>query len=137
MKSTTPILLIDDDIVDAMSVKRALRELAISNPLHVIHHGDQAIEHLRAAGSALPGVILLDLNMPRMNGIEFMQQIRADPQLRRIPVVILTTSREERDRSESFNLGVAGYMVKPIGHEPLVGVMRTIINYWTLSETGL
>ncbi len=136
MKSTTPILLIDDDIVDSMSVKRALRELAAANPLQVFHHAEAALEHLRGAGVAPPGLILLDLNMPRMNGLEFLQELKADPQLRHIPVVILTTSREERDRAESFALGAAGYMVKPIGHDLFVSVMRTIVDYWTLSETA-
>ena len=78
--------------------------------------------------------ILLDLNMPRMNGIEFLRIVKADPALRRIPVVVLTTSREEEDKLNSFDLSVAGYMLKPVDYQKFVEVVKTIDLYWTLSE---
>jgi CheY-like chemotaxis protein len=137
VKASAPILLIEDDLVDVMTVKRALRELADTHPLRVVHNGEQALANLRTVGQGLPGLILLDLNMPRMNGLEFLQQLRQDPTLCRIPVVVLTTSKEEQDRVESFRLGVAGYMVKPVDYPQFVDVMRTVQAYWTLSETGL
>lgn len=137
MKASAPLLLIEDDLVDVMTVKRALRELAVTNPLRVVHNGEQALANLRTAGQTMPGLILLDLNMPRMNGIEFLHQLKEDPTLRRIPVVVLTTSKEEQDRVESFRLGVAGYMVKPVDYRQFVEVMRTVQAYWNLSETGL
>jgi CheY-like chemotaxis protein len=137
MRASAPLLLIEDDLVDVMTVKRALRELAVNNPLRVLHNGEQALANLRTVGQGMPGLILLDLNMPRMNGIEFLQQLKQDPLLCRIPVVVLTTSKEEQDRVESFRLGVAGYMVKPVDYRQFVDVMRTVQAYWTLSETGI
>ncbi len=136
MKNTAPILLVEDDLVDVMTVKRALRELKISNPLQVAHNGEDALALLRQTGTILPGLILLDLNMPRMNGVEFLRAIKADSHLRRIPVTVLTTSREEQDRVHSFDLGVAGYMVKPIDFARFVEVLRTIQDYWTQSESA-
>jgi CheY-like chemotaxis protein len=134
MKNALPLLLVEDDLVDVMTVKRALRELGAANLLHVVHNGEQALAYLRAGGAVSPGLILLDLNMPRMNGLEFLKHVKADPQLSRIPVVVLTTSREEKDRLESFRHSVAGYMVKPVDYPQFVEVMRTIQAYWSLSE---
>ena len=82
----------------------------------------------------VPCIILLDLNMPKMSGIEFLRIIRQDEKFRRIPVVVLTTSNDERDRVESFNLCIAGYMLKPVDYQQFVDVVRTIDLYWTLSE---
>jgi len=89
---------------------------------------------LKNDGSAQPCVILLDLNMPRMNGIEFLRIIKADEGLKKIPVIVLTTSREEQDKIETFRLGVAGYMVKSIDYKKFVETMRIVDMYWTLSE---
>ena len=82
----------------------------------------------------LPGIILLDLNMPKMNGIEFLRVMKTDNSIKRIPVIVLTTSKEEQDKIDSFNLGVAGYMIKPVDYLQFVETMRTIDMYWTLSE---
>jgi CheY-like chemotaxis protein len=129
-----PILLVEDDDVDVMTVRRALRDLNVSNPLFVAGDGEDGLAALRGAGAVRPCVILLDINMPRMNGIEFLREAKADPLLRSIPVVVLTTSREEQDRIDSFELSVAGYMIKPADYLQFVEVMRTINVYWTLSE---
>jgi CheY-like chemotaxis protein len=126
--------LVEDDLVDVMSVKRALRQLNANNILSVAGNGEEALARLRNPEHALPGIILLDLNMPRMNGIDFLKILKADERLRRIPVVVLTTSKEEKDRLESFNLGAAGYMVKPVDYPGFVEVVRTIQSYWNLSE---
>jgi CheY-like chemotaxis protein len=131
---TFPILLVEDDMVDVMSVKRALRELNYPNALHTAGNGEEALAHLRKADGTMPGLILLDLNMPRMNGIDLLKILKADPRLKRIPVVVLTTSKEEKDRLESFNLSVAGYMIKPVDYAGFVEVVRTIQSYWNLSE---
>lgn len=136
MKNSTSLLLVEDDLVDVMTVKRALRDLKVTNPLHVAHHGEEALAHLRRPGAILPGLILLDLNMPRMNGVEFLRVIKADPVLRRIPVVVLTTSREEQDRLNSFDLSVAGYMLKPVDYARFVELLRAIQLYWTHSESA-
>jgi CheY-like chemotaxis protein len=128
------ILLVEDDTVDAMTVKRALRDLNIANPLAVVGNGEEALDYLRNPANERPCIILLDLNMPRMNGIEFLRVAKESNQLRTIPVIVLTTSREDQDKIESFDLGVGGYMVKPVDYQQFVEVVRTIDLYWTLSE---
>lgn len=137
MKDSNPLLLVEDDDVDAMTVRRALRELKVVNPLQVVHNGEEALEALRQAVQPLPALILLDLNMPRMNGIEFLRSAKLDERLRLIPVVVLTTSREEQDRLQSFSLGAAGYMLKPVDYRHFVEVIRTIHRYWSQSEMAL
>lgn len=134
MKSTRPVLLVEDDSIDAMTVQRAFKDLKLVNPLHHRVNGEEALAFLRQADTEEPCVILLDLNMPRMNGIEFLKIAKADERLVQIPVVVLTTSNEERDIVESFKLGVAGYIVKPVDYHKFVDTIRTIDLYWTLSE---
>lgn len=128
------ILLIEDDQIDAMTVTRALKDL--ESPHTLIHktNGLEAVNYLKEQPVKIPGLILLDLNMPRMNGIEFLQWIKADKNLKLIPVVVLTTSNDQLDKLESFKMGVAGYMLKPVGYNEFVGVMKEINNYWTKSE---
>jgi CheY-like chemotaxis protein len=128
------ILLVEDDVVDVMSVKRALRDLNVTSPLEVAGNGEEALARLRKPEQPLPGIILLDLNMPRMNGIDCLKVIKADERLRRIPVIVLTTSKEDKDVVESFNLSVAGYMIKPVEYAGFVEVVRTIQRYWNQSE---
>jgi DNA-binding NarL/FixJ family response regulator len=134
MRSSKPILLVEDDKIDAMTVKRALQELNVANQLIHTLNGEEAVEYLRNNGNQKPCVILLDLNMPRMNGIEFLKVTKADDALKRIPVVVLTTSKDEQNIVDSFRLNVAGYILKSADHEKFVDAMRTVNIYWTLSE---
>jgi len=134
MRSSKPILLIEDDNVDVMTVERVFRDLKIANQLVSTSNGEQALEYLRANGNKKPCVILLDLNMPKMNGTEFLKIIKTDESLKKIPVVVLTTSSQQRDVVESFKLGAAGYMVKSVDYGKFVETIRTINLYWTLSE---
>ena len=134
MRSSKPILLVEDDQVDAMTVKRALKELNITNKLDIVNNGEEALTFLRNPENEKPGIILLDLNMPKMNGIEFLQIAKKDDTLKRIPVVVLTTSKEDQDKVDSFNFGVVGYMIKPVDYRKFVEVVKTIDLYWTLSE---
>ncbi len=134
MKGNKPILLVEDDLVDVLTVKRALKEMNVTNPLDTVSNGEEALIFLRDEKNSKPALILLDLNMPRMNGIEFLEVFKRDELLKRIPVVVLTTSKDEQDKLDSFNLGVAGYMVKPVDYLQFVEVMKTIHLYWTLSE---
>ena len=135
MKVTNkPILLVEDDQVDTMTVKRALKDIHETNPLVHLENGEEAVHYLRDVEREKPCIILLDLNMPIMNGIEFLQVVKHDDYLRRIPVVVLTTSEEQQDKVNSFNLGVAGYMAKPVDYRQFVEVMRSIDAYWTISE---
>ena len=134
MNRAKTILLVEDDQVDAMTVKRALKEINVTNNLDITNNGEEALEFLRNSANEKPGIILLDLNMPKMNGIEFLKIAKADADLKKIPVIVLTTSKEDQDRIESFNLGVAGYMIKPVDYRQFVEVIKTINLYWTLSE---
>jgi CheY-like chemotaxis protein len=132
------ILLVDDDEVDVMNVQRAFKKNNISNPLYVAANGLEALELLRGQGAAaIPSprrLILLDLNMPKMNGLEFLRAIREDPALRPLTVVVLTTSDDERDRIEAYNLNVAGYILKPVTFAAFIEAMATLNKYWTINE---
>ncbi|MBP8793962.1 MAG: response regulator [Lutibacter sp.] len=128
------ILLVEDDKIDVMTMKRALSELKIGNPVVVCENGLEALNYLNNTEHKTPGIILLDLNMPKMNGLEFLQQRILNDVLKRIPTVVLTTSKDEQDKIESFNLGVAGYMIKPVDYMQFVEIVKTIDLYWTLSE---
>ena len=132
--SDKPILLVEDDKVDVMTVMRALKEIKVTNPVVNLENGEEALKYLRDPKSDKPCIILLDLNMPIMNGIEFLQVVKHEVLLKRIPVVVLTTSEEQQDKMNSFDLGVAGYMAKPVDYRQFVEVMRTIDAYWTISE---
>lgn len=129
------ILLVEDDQVDVMNVKRAFEKNRIANPLYVAGDGLEAFEMLRAGKVPRERrIILLDLNMPRMNGIEFLRALRADPELMLTPVVVLTTSDDERDKINAYNLNVAGYLLKPVTFINFVEVMAALNKYWTLVE---
>ncbi|MCD6308061.1 MAG: response regulator [Candidatus Latescibacteria bacterium] len=133
MNTMQPIMLVEDDQVDAMTIRRALKEINVTNPIIHCRNGEEALEQLEADGDP-PCIILLDLNMPKMNGIEFLKVVKERGDLKMIPVVVLTTSGEERDRVESFAYSVAGYMLKPVDYLQFVDTMRTINLYWTLSK---
>ena len=129
------ILLVEDDEVDVMTVKRAFAKANISNPLFVASNGLEGLELLRKENiPATRRLILLDVNMPKMNGIEFLREVRSDPALQQSCVVVLTTSNEERDRIEAFKLNVAGYLLKPVTFTQFAEVMSTINKYWALME---
>jgi len=134
MRNSKPILLIEDDSVDVMTVKRALKDLNITNTLVHSVNGEEALEYLRNDSNNEPGIILLDLNMPKMNGIEFLEVVKADKTLKKIPVVVLTTSKNERDILETFELSAAGYIVKPADYKKFVETISVINRYWALSE---
>ncbi|MGB5962682.1 MAG: response regulator [Coleofasciculaceae cyanobacterium] len=135
----TSLLLIDDDEVDVMTVKRAFKKNNITNPLYIANNGLEALTMLR--GTEMPKLllgqrrlILLDLNMPKMSGIEFLRELRTDPELKSMPVIVLTTSNEEQDKVEAYNLNVAGYIIKPVTFSKFVEAVATLNKYWTLSE---
>jgi CheY-like chemotaxis protein len=129
------ILLVEDDQVDVMNVKRAFGRNRISNPLFVAGDGVEGLEMLRSG--KIPDerrLVLLDLNMPRMNGIEFLRELRADKDLHLTPVVVLTTSDDERDKIDAYNLNVAGYLLKPVTFVNFVETMAALNKYWALVE---
>jgi len=135
MRINRPVLLAEDNETDAEAVERAFRELKLTNPLERVENGEEALAYLRDGSKEKPCLILLDLKMPRMDGIEFLKEAKADEKLKIFPVVVLTASRENRDIIESFRLSVAGYMVKPVDYKQFFEVIKTIDLYWTLSET--
>ena len=134
MQKMKPILLVEDDSVDAMTVKRAMRDLQVNHS--VIHsvNGEEAMKYLTSPDTEKPFVILLDLNMPKMNGIEFLKVMKAHPDLKTIPVIVLTTSKERRDVFDSFELGASGYMVKPVDYSKFVEILSRVMIYWSSSE---
>jgi len=134
MHSVKPILLLEDDTVDAMTVQRAIKDLNVLNTLVRVVNGEEALEYLQDSAKVKPCVILLDLNMPKMNGVEFLKVVKADPQLMGIPVVVLTTSKAYQDKVACFDQSVAGYVVKPIDYKGFLDAMRILDLYWTVSE---
>ncbi|MCJ7674380.1 MAG: response regulator [Sedimentisphaerales bacterium] len=134
MRSSKPVLLVEDDDVDAMTVTRAVDDLEIAGPLARVTDGEEALKYLRNRGNEKPCIIFLDLNMPRMNGAEFLKVVKADDTLKRVPIIVLTASKEQCDIVGSFDLCVAGYIVKPVDYERFVQALKTIDLYWTLSE---
>ena len=137
MKNSITILMADDDDDDRLMAQDALQESRVINDFHMVCDGVELLEYLRREGkyadkalSPRPGLILLDLNMPRMDGRQALSEIKTDPELRCIPIVILTTSKEEEDKLKGYNLGAASYISKPVSFDRLVELMRTLGKYW-------
>ena len=131
------ILMADDDEDDRMLAREALEECRLANNLHFVQDGEELLDYLYHRGkfdsqtqSPRPGLILLDLNMPRKDGREALQEIKADPELRQIPVVVLTTSQAEEDIYRTYDLGANSYITKPVTFESLVEVMKILGRYW-------
>lgn len=133
MKDYDLILLVEDDDIDQASIKRSMKDLNIANPVHIVENGKEALDYLGEKNNKKPCLILLDLNMPKMNGIEFLKKRFEIEEFRMIPTVVLTTSEDQTDVVESFKLGVAGYMSKPVDYKKFVEVMRKIHAYWIIS----
>jgi CheY-like chemotaxis protein len=126
------ILLVEDDEVDVMNVQRAFRKNNITNPLHITHNGVEALALLRSGDIPMAPIIILDINMPRMNGIEFLQELRQDPKLNRLSVFVMTTSNEDSDKIKAYKLNVAGYILKPLSFEKFLSAVATLDKYWKL-----
>lgn len=128
------ILLVEDNHVDVKLTKEALKEGKVHNSLHVARDGEEAIDFLyrqgKFADAVRPDIILLDLNLPRIDGREILKRIKADPHLRRIPVVVLTTSKAEEDILRSYDLNVNCYITKPVDMDQFIAVVKAIDNFW-------
>jgi CheY-like chemotaxis protein len=136
-KKTIIILIADDDAEDRMLVKDALDEGRLKNDIHFVENGEELVDYLHNRGKfedkakfPTPGLILLDLNMPKKDGREALKEIKADPHLRLIPVVVLTTSKAEEDILRTYDLGVSSFITKPVTFTALVDVMKTLSKYW-------
>lgn len=134
MNGSKPLLIVEDDEIDIMTIRRALKELNVTNRIEVSLNGEEALAYLMDPQNEKPCVILLDINMPRMNGIEFLKERSQNEIIKKIPVVVLTSSNEEQDMVQSYDLGVAGYMIKPVNYERFLETIRIIDLYWTLSQ---
>ncbi len=135
-KSIT-ILMADDDEDDRLMAKEALEEARLANDLRFVVDGEDLMDYLHHRGkyseagtSPAPGLILLDLNMPRKDGREALREIKAAPDLRTIPIVVLTTSKAEEDICRTYDLGVNSFIIKPVSFEALVDIMKTLSKYW-------
>jgi CheY-like chemotaxis protein len=131
------ILIADDDPDDRLLAQEAWEENRLANVLHFVEDGEELMDYLHRRGKythlaeiPLPGLILLDLNMPKKDGREALREIKAAPHLRRIPIVVLTTSKAEQDILRSYDLGANSFIVKPVTFEALVGVVKTLVTYW-------
>lgn len=138
-KTSRPIaiLMAEDDAEDRMLTKEALEEARLANDLRFVKDGEELLDYLHRRGeyadagqAPVPGLILLDLNMPKKDGREALEEMKADPTLRRIPVVVLTSSKAEEDILQSYDLGVSSYITKPVTFDALVDVMKTLGKYW-------
>jgi len=128
------ILLVEDDEVDVMNVQRAFRKNTITNPLFIAHNGLEALEMLRSGAVPFPHIIILDINMPKMNGIEFLRELRADEAFKSASVFVMTTSNEDSDKINAYNFNVAGYILKPLSFEKFISSVATLNSYWKLCE---
>ena len=136
-KRALTIVVADDDIDDQMLIKDAFAENQLDTELHFVGDGEQLLAYLRREGEfehlkgqQLPGLVLLDLNMPKKDGREALQEIKADPKLASIPVVVLTTSNAEEDIQSTYSHGVSSFITKPVSFEKLVAVVSVFVQYW-------
>jgi CheY-like chemotaxis protein len=136
-EKTITILMADDDEDDRFMAREALQEARLANDLHFVEDGVELMDYLfhrgkygNSSDAPRPGLILLDLNMPRKDGREALKEIKSDPDLRQIPIVVLTTSKADEDIYRSYNLGVNSYITKPVSFEGLVEVMKALSIYW-------
>jgi CheY-like chemotaxis protein len=131
------ILYAEDDPEDRMLVEDAMDESRLANEMHFVEDGEELMDYLYRRGKyaelndkPLPGLILLDLNMPKKDGREALEEIKNDPDLKRIPIVVLTTSKAEEDILSTYDLGVSGFIIKPVTFESLVSLLKTVSKYW-------
>jgi len=132
------ILLVEDDSIDVKAFQRAMTKLKIGNPIHICRDGQEGLEFLQEKFTSdldnAPSLLILDINMPRMNGLELLKMIREDDKLRHLIVFVLTTSNDERDKFEAYNLNVAGYMLKSDMGNSFIRAVELVDNYWRVVE---
>ena len=138
-KPIASILLVEDDDIDILNLQRAFKKMNYPNPLHISHNGVEALDMLRGTNgvtklSPTPQIILLDINMPMMNGLEFLREIRKDENLKSLSVFVLTTSSDHHDLAEAYDNNVSGYVVKPLNFESFSEALSKLHNFWELCE---
>ena len=130
---TLNILLIEDDMIEVMKFQRTIASLQLDHKIIEANNGEEALQILEKKDE-LPDIILLDLNMPKINGIEFLNILKSDDVLRYIPTIILTTSQNQKDLLECYKIGIAGYVLKPLKYEDYVSKMGKLLAYWSINE---
>ncbi|WP_321285731.1 response regulator [uncultured Sunxiuqinia sp.] len=133
MAKKLSILLIEDDMIEIMKLNRTISKLELPHQIVEAHNGEEALEQLKQK-DRLPEIILLDLNMPKISGIEFLKILKNDPILRYIPTIVLTTSANHKDMLECYKIGIAGYVIKPLKYEDYVQKLKAVMEYWTVNE---
>lgn len=127
------ILLLEDDMIEVMKLNRTISSLKLNHKIIEASNGEEALKLLEKKDE-LPDIILLDLNMPKINGIEFLDILKKDPILKNIPTIILTTSGNQKDLSECYKIGIAGYVLKPLKYEDYVSKIEKVLAYWSINE---
>lgn len=133
MNKALNILLIEDDAIEVMKFNRVLSSLNMKHKITVANNGEEAIAVLKVK-EIIPDIIILDLNMPKISGIEFLEILKQDPYLKYIPAVILTTSNNHKDVMECYKIGIAGYVLKPLKYDDYVDRIKSIVSYWSSNE---
>lgn len=133
MAKNLNILLIEDDLIEVMKLNRTISSLNLNHNIIEANNGEVALKLLENKDE-LPDIILLDLNMPKINGIEFLRILKADDRLKYIPTIILTTSNNQRDLLECYKIGIAGYVLKPLKYEDYVSKIEKLLSYWSINE---
>ncbi|MBT8254503.1 MAG: response regulator [Bacteroidia bacterium] len=136
MNKTLEILLIEDDVIEVMKLRRTIKSLELNHKITVAENGEDAIKILNTV-EKLPELILLDLNMPKINGIEFLSIIKKDDRFHHIPAVILSTSSNRSDIVECYRIGIAGYVIKPLKYEDYVEKIEKLLAYWSINELNI
>lgn len=132
-KSTPSILFIEDDMIERMKFERTVSKLGFENKIIEASNGEEALHILEQKG-AIPNIIFLDLNMPRISGLEFLQKLKSDERLRFIPTIVLTTSNNHKDLLECYRIGIAGYILKPLKFDDYVDKINKVLSYWNINQ---
>lgn len=133
MEKSLKILLVEDNLIEIMKMKRTLSLLKLKHTLHEAKNGEEALNFLEDR-SNIPDIILLDLNMPKINGIEFLRILKSKDDLKHIPTIILTTSSNQKDLLECYRTGMSGYILKPLKYEEYVKKIEVVLSYWSINE---
>tara|TARA_R110001592_G_scaffold32473_4_gene113621 strand:- start:1538 stop:1951 length:414 start_codon:yes stop_codon:yes gene_type:complete len=133
MEKSLKVLLVEDNLIEIMKMKRTISLLKLKHTMHEAKNGEEALKFLENRAN-IPDIILLDLNMPKINGIEFLRIIKANDELKHIPTIILTTSSNQKDLLECYRTGMSGYILKPLKYEDYVKKIEVVLSYWSVNE---
>ncbi len=133
MNKILNVLLIEDDTIEIMKLNRTISSLKLNHNIIEANNGEEALKILEQK-EMLPDIILLDLNMPKINGIEFLSILKKDNLLKHIPTIVLTTSNNQKDLLECYKIGIAGYVLKPLRYEEYVSKIEILLSYWAINE---